>query len=276
MKYELSKTKIYFRTYFVYNEEFKKNFFINLCKWLINELNPEIKELNLNGQRFFKNITSPKINEISDNDINRIDKITPVIENFSFPFIFRKDCLEIRISARDKNFDQFIESNKAADIIINRFVDENIKSKTLTDYWKKYEINLRGAFDNPLLRDTVRAINYLPYGEYEVEGNINANNKKNTISKKKITPPEKVQDLIKQLNFNENTDTEISFLNYNIKIKQNYNLLIFRNINKNQIGLSLYSDQINWFHDLLTLLYNNKLFEPPLIKINNYKTLPLF
>lgn len=261
MTLRFHKTSIYFKQFFA-SPSLDKDSFSKLCDKIENfplkEDYPEIKGLYLSGEKFFKKILLSEAKLLDLNDIEQIECITPIIASGPMPFILEQNYFEVILPTEDKSLEQIIRSISHIDEYFNDLLED------ITG--KKIEIHMRGGAGSSLSRQIYKeAIPNFSEGTYKYEAVMN----KQFESGETSLPAEfsNLPDNIKKF-------VKIIRGPYTFKLIENKNRLILKQSKRQEIGLSLYSDQSNWFQNALEVCDRAKLFERPDRPPQQYRSLP--
>ncbi len=263
MRLGLHKATVYLKVYFAY-KILNRGFFITLCKYLadfpMKEKYPKIKGLNLSGDHYFRNILFSEAGSVPNEEIEQIRGITPIIDEGNFPFVLHNNYIEVRIPADGLSVNELIVAIDEFDSYLSKLFEQNTG--------KKIEIHLRGGRGRRLSRQFVEdAIPLLPKGNYEYEFVSGGQVKKGSISL-----PSHFSGLPRDIEeIKEGID--IIYYQYSLKLIENKKKCIFKPVKKMGLGLSLYSDNIQWFKEIMITIEQANLFEQPL-SANVYENLP--
>ncbi|MDM8555959.1 hypothetical protein QUF75_14620 [Desulfococcaceae bacterium HSG7] len=261
MTFRLHKTTIYFKQFFA-SSFLNENSFLKLCQKInefpLKEDYAEIKGLYLSGDHFFKKILLSEAKEVLPDDIRQIKSITPIIDHAPMPFNLEQNCFEVNIPTSGKSFEKLLESVSRIDAYLNDLLEDKTG--------KKIEIHLKGGgggrFSHLIF---TQAIPVFSTGNYQYESVMN----RQVESGEMLLPtefsdlPDNVRKLVKVIRGP-----------YTLKLIDNKNKLILRQVKRQEIGLSLYSDQHLWFQDSLRSFKKSKLFEYPVPPPQRYHSLP--
>jgi len=255
----LNLNSVFYKIFFLNIDTRKKEFFVQLCDWLFsfsdnNDPKTIIKGLTLQGFRYFKNIYYSNINEISEEELTKIDRITPIIEVNYFPFIYYQNCLEILNSNKNRDKEKLINFNVKIDKHLKSWLNNNQPPK-------KYNQRIETHLSYPLVKnrnlDLYSEIpKLLPEGQYECIPN---NNKSENIE-----IPD-VDNILKSIITNPLNFSAIN-IDYNNRIlrliNNKKNKLIIKPLYGDQVGFSFYSYDVGWFNKLLSRYQKNVLSSP--------------
>jgi len=261
MKFRLYNTTIYFKQFFA-SSFLNEDSFLKLCQKInefpLKEDYAEIKGLYLSGDHFFKKILLSEAEEVRPDDIRQIKSITPIVDYAPMPFNLEQNCFEVNIPTSDKSFEKLLESVSRIDAYLNDLLEDKTG--------KKIEIHLKAGACGSLSRLIYeKAIPELSKGDYQHQSIINRQ-----IEGGKISLPTEFSDLP------DNVRKLVKVIRgpYTLKLIDNKNKLILRQVKRQEIGLSLYSDQHLWFQDSLRSFKKSKLFEYPVPPPQRYHSLP--
>jgi hypothetical protein len=261
MTFRFHKTTIYYKQFYAFTS-LNKASFSKLCKKIENfplkEDYPEIKGLYLSGEHFFKKVLLSEAKELGLTEIEQIKHITPIVDLPPVPFIMEQNYFEVSLPTEGKSYKKLLDSIS----IIEEYYNDLLEDVT----GQKIEIHLRGGAGASLSRHIYqKAIPEFPKGVYKYQATEN----KNIESGEILLPAEFVQ-------FPENIKKLIKIIKgpFTLKLVDNQNKVILKQIKRQEIGLSFYSDQSIWFCDTLNVCKNARLFEEPILSPNRYRSLP--
>ncbi len=261
MTLRFHKTAIYFKRFFA-STVLNKDSFHKICRKIENfplkEDYPEIKGLYLSGEYFFKKILLTDAEQIGLDEIEQIRSITPIIDQGPMPFIMEQNYFEVNLPTENKSFEKLMESIN----LIDEYMDDLFEDIT----GKKIEIHMRGGAGTSLSRNIYqKAIPDLPEGKYKYEA----------IMRKQVETGE--TSLPTEFsNLPENIKRFLAIIKgpYTLKLIDHKNKLILKQTKRQEIGLSLYSDQREWFKNALAVCEKDNLFESPALLPEQYLSLP--
>ncbi len=260
MKLKLHDTTIYFKVYVDYNTPDKESF-LQLChkleKFPLNKMHPHnIKGLYLGGEHYFRKILFSEVGEVASEEIRKTEEITPIIEKGLIPFILNQGCFEVSIPTKGNSFKELMNYISQ----IDAYLVENSTGK-------KIEIHLKGGSGIHLLKQIVReALPRLAEGTYQYDAVANKQKENG-----EIWLPTEFSRLPKEIRrFGE---IEVVCNDYSLKLIQIKNKFILKPLKKILLGLSLYSDQCEWFQNTLRTFDEAELFER-IIDEKQYISLP--
>jgi len=261
MTLRLHKTFIYFKQYFASSSLDKMSFY-KLCNKIENfplkKDYSEIKGLYLGGEHFLKKVLFDEAKRLDLDEIVKIKRITPITDRPPMPFIMEHNYFEVNLPTEGKTYEQLMQ----AILIIERYYDDLLDDVT----GSKIEMHLRGGSGGSMSRHLYqKAIPGLPEGVYAYQ----AIEKQNIASGEMRLPAE-------FLNLPENIIKFIKVLRdpYTLKLMDNKNKLIIKQIKKQEIGLSFYSDRSEWFCRALRSCKNARLFQEDVGLPEKYRSLP--
>jgi len=244
---------VFYKIFFSAIDRKKKNFFRSLCNLLfcfsdINEPHTKIKGLTLNGFHYYRNIHHSQINEISEKEIAKIDRITPIVDMDFFPFIFDRDCLEIRNSSHSKNIEDLIVTNENIDYKLKKWINSNHPKKII----KNLETHLRYPFVKSCFIDfNKNTAKKLPPGPYIYKLKTNNYDKKYEIEIPEYIDKLKNIEAFFDIKFLQRGKTNNNKDIYNIKLINKKSKCIIKQLSEDFIGLSFYSNDVKWFNCVL-------------------------
>ena len=261
MMLRLYKTAIYFKQFFS-SVTFNKSAFYRLCekveKFPLKEDYVEIKGLFLSGENFFKRILLSEARDLDLDEIEQIRRIVPIVDHGPMPFIMEQSYFEVNLPTEGKSFEKLMESIS----IIDDYLDDLFEDAT----GKKVEIHLRGGSDRNLSRCIyTKAIPNLSEGtyRYEVMEGEHVDSGEVSLPSEFSKLPESIKKFV-----------EVISGRYTIKLIDRKNRVIFKQLKKQEIGLSLYSDQSLWFKNALDTCEKAQLFEQYFQPPERYRLLP--
>jgi len=266
MKFRLHKTSIYFKRFFPVTS-FTKESFGALCRKIDNfplkNDFPKIKGLYLGGDHFFKKILMDETDTLDIKEIEQIESITPIVDDHAhLPFVFEHNYFEIILSAEGKRFEELMESIAEINQYLNHLIDDTTE--------KKIEIHLKAGAGKQLLDGFFkRAVPNLSKGMYQYDLRIN---KKTDAGQTSLPIPfESLPESIKE-------SPDIIQGPYIIKLIKNNDKMILKKVKQDEMGLSLYSDESDWFNKTLKTWKTAGLFagQAALPDPDTYPSLPSF
>ena len=261
MTLRFHETTIYFKQFFAATV-FDKSSFANLCEKIeefpLKEDYSKIKGLYLEGEHFFKKVLIQEAKELDLDEIEQIKSITPIIDEMPLPFVIENNYFEVSLPTEGKSFEKIMDSVST----INKYFTGILESIT----GKKIEIHLRGGIGKILSRQIYKkAIPNFSKGTYKYETMMN----KEVKSGEMFLPTEfeKLPDNVKKF-------VKVVRGQYICKLIDNKNRIILKQTRDQEIGLSLYSDQCEWFQNALNVCKKAELFEPAGYLPKQYHILP--
>lgn len=261
MTLRFHKTTIYFKQYFA-TLSLNEISFADLCKKIeefpLKEDYSAIKGLNLSGDHYFKKILLSEAKELGIDEIEQIKCITPIVDQAPMPFVMERDYFEVSLPTEGKNYKKLIESVLKIEEYYKDLLEDVID--------QKIEIHLRGGAGMSLNRQIYQnAIPNFPTGSYDYQTIENKEFESGQIP----LPGEysKLPDNIRKF-------IKVIQGPYTLKLLQNKNKLILKQVKKQEIGISLYSDHSDWFCKALDVCKEARLFKEPVLVPNRYHALP--
>ncbi|MGK0291132.1 MAG: hypothetical protein ACI86H_002599 [bacterium] len=250
MKLKRDDATIFFKVFFD-SDFLNLTSFSEFCKKLQNfPQNTEklvIKGLRLTGDYYFRKIQFSDAKNVSELEINKITRITPITNQTVFPFLIKHNCIEVRISGKG----DFSQLKNKIDLVDN-WLDNLFKKKE----GKKIEIHLKGAWGKLGKQIIEIAIPRLLDGTYHYQTIEKKQPRKGELSLP-VSHYENLPDDIKDL-------IDVVCNSYSLKLSKKDKKFILKASKKIQLGLSLYSDETYWFQNTLQVFEEQNLFEPSL------------
>lgn len=262
MTLRFNKTRIYFKLFYS-SAVLNKDAFTKLCKKIyefpLKEDYPEIKGLFLKGEHFFKKMLLSDAEELGTDEIRHITSIKPIVDHTPMPFIMEDNYFEVLLSTEGKSFEELMENIT----VIDKYLDDLFEE----DMGRKIEIHLKGGAGAEMNRQIYgKIIPDLSFGDSKYEALLSRE-----VDEGDIYLPKPYSDLpegIKKMSVGSGNRTFKLIMSKDIN-----NKLILRSVKKQEIGFSLYSDESEWFKNILRACENKKLFGQPLLP-QRYKSLP--
>jgi hypothetical protein len=200
--------------------------------------------LNLTGEHYYRNVSFQEVQKVSLDEIKQIKRIKPIMDRTDhFPYIIDRDYFEICIPAKSQSVQQLTDRITQ--------MDDFFTSLTENVQWKKIEIHIKGAWEKNLLGRITQSISsFSKTIEVTREGR-------------------QTDETLAFFSINKDLFYDISGL----KLTQRNNEIIIKAIAKMKLGLSIYSDCVDWFKETLKTLAKSNLFENQ-IPTEKYLALP--
>jgi len=248
VKLDIQQSSVYLKIYYFYELKNDTSFFIQLSNKLrhfpLNSSYDKIIGLNLSGEHYYRNVSFQEIQKVSLEEIMQIKRIKPIMNKSDhLPYIIDRDYFEICIPAKGQSVQQLTAC-------ITK-MDDFFSSLTENVQWKKVEIHIKGAWEKYLLDRITQSLSGF-------SKNIEV-----------IREGKQTDETLAYFLMNKDQFYDIS----GVKLIDRNSEIIMKAIAKMKLGLSIYSDQVNWFIKILETLAKSDLFEAQ-IPTEKYLALP--
>ncbi len=270
MKLKFDKRVILFRINLSHKTICNNENFYKLCQRLkrFPLLNPSIniKGLFLSGDYFFKKIAFSEIQDVTFKEIPQINSIIPIFDhNELIPYDLSQETFELNIPTENRSTEE-ISSHLAK---VNRFLENLIVELDEDRSCPQIEIHIPGQLSSSLFRKIIKdAVTQFPRDSYTYEALIKNNKKTGQLdlpSNAKMLPAD-----IKQLVDNINPQ---NYLRLSLKNK----LFVLKQVKRSELGISIFSDELQWFDSILSRFDKAGLFVPKTEPTPDFiKEVPIF
>ena len=257
MKLSLHQSSVYLNIFYLNKMLHDPNFFSRMCNELKNfplkSHYSNIIGLSFSGNYFKKTILFSDVDEVRlpPDELKKIERITPIMEKMeAIPYIIDHDYFEICIPAKNKSVKDLLNHITIMDKTFSRLIEKHVQ-------WKKIEIHIKGGWEKNLICEIGNQALPLLHSPHSP---IKIHTKDRHIDKE-IFP------------INKQTLSEIVNMRSVLKLINKNNKVILKAIAKMQLGLSIYSNQVDWFVNTLEKFDESHLFQQP-IQTKIYSALP--
>ncbi len=261
MTQKLTNSIIYFKVFLPYKTLNNEETFISTCKNLKNyPLKDEyssVSGLFLRGERFTQKAHFSDIPKIDKDSIKKIDSIIPIIKAGDMPYLLEEDYFDARIPAGEKDIEQVISSINAVNRFVDRVFIEN-NGKYIESHWRCgretefYRYLFLEVFPQCFNSD----YSYIYYkGNETLKGSLH-------ITENNTDLPDDIIDFASSFSTGDS-----------IKLFRDEHAITIEAVNQLEMAISLYSNEPDWFLEVLQAFADKNLFDSP-DENNTYSIFP--